>query len=164
MELQVLDRVHLDALLAFERESRAWFAASIPDRGDAYFAEFAERLDALLADQAAGELAFHVLVDDDGAIIGRFNLVDLEDGTADVGYRVAEAVAGRGIATAMLRELCLRARQEYGLTTLTAATTHDNVASRKVLLRAGFTEVGPADPSKIGGGSGPAFRRDLDDL
>ncbi|MEV4065036.1 hypothetical protein [Nonomuraea dietziae] len=37
-ELQRLRSDHASALLAFERENRAYFAASIPDRGDAYFA------------------------------------------------------------------------------------------------------------------------------
>jgi [ribosomal protein S5]-alanine N-acetyltransferase len=36
--LQRLRRDHAAALLAFELESRAFFAASIPDRGDDYFA------------------------------------------------------------------------------------------------------------------------------
>ena len=46
---------------------------------------------------------FHVLLDGDGAVVGRFNLYNLEDGTAEVGYRVAQQVAGRGVATSTLR-------------------------------------------------------------
>jgi len=38
--------------------------------------------------------------------VGRFNPYDLKDGTAEVGYRVAEQVAGCGVATSTLRELC----------------------------------------------------------
>ncbi len=34
---------HAPALLAFERENRAYFAASVPDRGDAYFTDFDAR-------------------------------------------------------------------------------------------------------------------------
>ncbi|MFG1955235.1 hypothetical protein [Micromonospora sp. NPDC048830] len=45
---------HAPALLRFERENRAYFARSVPDRGDAYFAGFAARHAALLAEQAAG--------------------------------------------------------------------------------------------------------------
>ncbi|NUV38105.1 GNAT family N-acetyltransferase, partial [Streptomyces sp. KAI-27] len=36
-ELQRLRADHAPALLAFERENRAWFARTISDRGDAYF-------------------------------------------------------------------------------------------------------------------------------
>ena len=54
--------------------------------------------------QALG--VFHVLVGDDGEVLGRFNLVGIEDGTADLGYRVAEKAAGRGVATAAVLEVC----------------------------------------------------------
>jgi hypothetical protein len=39
-ELQLLRADHAQALLGFETENRAYFAASIPDRGDDYFANF----------------------------------------------------------------------------------------------------------------------------
>ena len=43
-----------------------------------------------------------------------------------------------------------------------AATSHGNVASQRVLLNAGFTEVGPADPSDIGGKEGAWYQRNID--
>ncbi|GAA3488497.1 GNAT family N-acetyltransferase [Streptomyces cremeus] len=142
-ELQLLRADHAPALLAFERENRAFFAAAIPDRGDAYFAEFEARHQALLDEQATGTIAFHVLVDETtGEILGRFNLVDLHDGTADVGYRLAEKATGRGLATAAVLDLCSLAATRYGLHTLNAATTLDNTASHQVLTRTGFTPTG----------------------
>lgn len=147
-ELQRLRPDHAPALLAFERENRAYFAASVPDRGDDYFTHFEARHAALLAEQATGTCHFHVLVDTDphgegqGRILGRFNLVDATDGSAELGYRVAEKATGRGLATTALRHLCTLAAEEYGLTTLRATTTLDNPASRTVLTRAGFTPTG----------------------
>jgi ribosomal-protein-alanine N-acetyltransferase len=41
---------------------------------------------------------------------------------------------------------------------LRAATTYDNVASQKVLAKAGFVPVGPAKP---GGRPGTWYQRDL---
>ena len=38
-DLQLVRLDHAPALLVFERENRAYFAASIPDRGDEFFAE-----------------------------------------------------------------------------------------------------------------------------
>ncbi|CAL9654155.1 hypothetical protein SUDANB21_06746 [Streptomyces sp. enrichment culture] len=102
-ELQRLHAGHAPAVLAFELANRAYFAASVPDRGDAFFDRFTDRFDALLAEQEAGVCAFHVLVGDDGSVLGRFNLVDIEDHTAELGYRVAERVTGRGVATATVR-------------------------------------------------------------
>lgn len=160
-DLRRLHAAHAPAVLAFERANRAYFAASISDRGDAYFAEFPARFDALLADQEAGGGAYYVLVADDGTILGRFNLIFTGAHTAELGYRVAEHAAGHGVATATVRELCLRAAADHGLRTLRAATAHENRASRKVLAKAGFVPAGPADPAHLGGKSGTWFRRDL---
>lgn len=157
-ELQLLRADHAPALLAFERENRAYFAASIPDRGEDYFARFDERHRDLLAEQEAGVCRFHVLVGTAGEVLGRVNLVDVADGAADLGYRIAERAAGRGLATSAVREVCGLAAGRYGLTTLRAATTYDNAASRAVLARTGFTVTGE---TQLSGRPGLTFRRHL---
>ncbi|MEU2310091.1 GNAT family N-acetyltransferase [Streptomyces misionensis] len=161
-ELKRLHADHAPAVLAFELANRAYFAASVSDRGDEYFERFADRHSALLAEQEAGISAFYVLVAEDGSVLGRFNLYDIEDGTADLGYRVAQHVAGRGVATATVRELCRLAAERHGLRTLRAAASHTNVASRKVLVKAGFVPVGPADPADLGGKPGTWYQCDLE--
>ena len=157
-ELQRLRADHAPAVLAFELANRAYFAGFISDRGDEYFDQFSERHNALLAEQDAGICACYVLVGEDGSVLGRFNLYEIKDGTAELGYRVAQQVAGRGVATATVRELCQLAAAQYGLRTLMAATTHKNVASQRVLIKAGFVPVGPAD---IVGKPGTWYQRDL---
>jgi ribosomal-protein-alanine N-acetyltransferase len=158
--LQRLQAGHAAAVLAFELANRAYFAASISDRGDDFFDRFTERYNALLAEQEAGVCACYVLVAEDGSILGRFNLVDIHDHSAELGYRVAQHVAGRGVATAAVRELCRLAAQQ-GLRTVRAATAHQNAASQKVLTKAGFVRVGPADPAHLGGKPGTWYQRDL---
>ena len=160
-ELQRLHAGHAPAVLAFELANRAYFAASVSDRGDEFFGQFTERHSALVAEQEAGIGAFYVLVAEDGSVLGRFNLVNFEDGTAELGYRVAQHVAGRGVATATVRELCRLAAARHGLRTLRAATARGNAASQKVLTKAGFVPVGPADPADLGGKSGTWYQRDL---
>jgi ribosomal-protein-alanine N-acetyltransferase len=39
-ELQLVRTDHAPALLAFEQENRSYFAASIPDRSDGFFASW----------------------------------------------------------------------------------------------------------------------------
>ena len=160
-ELEQLRAGHAPAVLAFELANRAYFATFINDRGDEFYDRFTEGHNASLAEQEAGTCAFHVLVAEDGSVLGRFNLYDIEDGTAVVGYRVAQHVAGHGVATATLRELCRLAAAQYGLRTLRAATSHENVASQKVLTNAGFVPAGPADPANLGGKPGTWYQRDL---
>jgi ribosomal-protein-alanine N-acetyltransferase len=157
-ELQRLRPAHAPAVLAFELANRAYFTAFISDRGDEFYDRFAERHNALLAEQEAGICACYVLVGDDGSVLGRFNLYEIKDGTAELGYRVAQHVAGRGVATAGARELCRLAAAQHGLHTVRAATTLANVASQRVLVKAGFVPVGPAD---IGGKPSTWYQRDL---
>lgn len=141
-ELQLVRLEHAPALLAFERENRAYFTAVIPDRGDEFFAEFDAHHAQLLESQAAGTDYFHVLVAEDGGVVGRVNLVRVADGSAELGYRIAEKAAGQGLATAAVREVRELAAKQYGLTKLRARLTTDNPASRKVLERNGFIAVG----------------------
>jgi len=142
-DLQVLRLEHASALLAFERENRAYFAASIPDRGDAFFAEFDARLAQLLAWQAAGTEYPHVLVTEGGEVVGRVNLTGVAEESAELGYRIAQKAAGQGLATAAVHQVCARAATVYGLTRLRARVTLDNPASRKVLEHNGFVAQGP---------------------
>lgn len=140
--LQVLRRDHAAAVLAFERENRAYFAAVIPDRGDEFFAEFDTRYAQLLAWQADGTDYFHLLVTESSEVVGRVNLVEVAAGSAELGYRIAQKAAGQGLATAAVRQVRERAATEYGLTRLRARVTLDNPASRKVLEHNNFVAVG----------------------
>jgi [ribosomal protein S5]-alanine N-acetyltransferase len=160
-KLQRLSAGHAPAVLAFELANRAYFAASVSDRGDEFYEQFTEGHNALLAEQEAGIGAYYVLVAEDGSVLGRFNLYRVEDGTAELGYRVAQHVAGRGVATATVRELCRLAAARHRLRALKAATTHQNVASQKVLTKAGFVPAGPADPAHLGGKPGTWYQLDL---
>jgi ribosomal-protein-alanine N-acetyltransferase len=160
-ELQLLRADHAAAVLAFESANRAYFAASISDRGDEYFERFAELHEARLAEQDAGTGAFYLLLDEDGSVLGRFNLVFVDDDAAVLGYRVAQHAAGRGVATATVRDMCSFAGSRHGIRTLRAATSHANLASRHVLLNAGFHPVGPAGPADLGGKRGTWYERDV---
>ena len=162
-ELQHLRADHAPSVLAFERENRAYFAISISDRGDDYFEHFTEQHVARLAEQEAGTGAYYVLVAEDGSVLGRFNLVLVGDGVAQLGYRVAQHVAGRGVATTTVRELCRLAAARHGVRTIRAAAADANAASQRVLLKAGFVPVGPADRSDLGGKTGTWYQRELDD-
>ncbi len=157
-ELQQLRHDHAPALLAFERENRAYFAASIPDRGDDYFTHFDARHSELLAEQAAGLHHFHVLIGKGGEVLGRVNLVDVADGSAELGFRIAEKAAHRGLATSAVRQVITLAATDYGLSTLRAATTVENAGSRAVLARTGFV---PAGETVLGGRPALRFTRCL---
>jgi ribosomal-protein-alanine N-acetyltransferase len=164
-ELEPLRADHAPAVLAFEQVNRSYFATTISDRGDDFFDHFGERHEELLALQDAGTSAFYLLVDEDGSILGRFNLVNFDRGTATLGFRVAQHAAGRGVATATVVGLCRLAGARHGLRRLKAATPLANSASQKVLAKAGFALVGPVEKAEqatqLGGKAGVWYERDL---
>lgn len=141
-DLQLVRLDHAPALLAFELENRAYFAAVIPDRGDEFFAEFDTRQAQLLAQQAAGTDYFYLLVAEGGEVVGRINLVKVADGSAELGYRIAQKATGQGLATAAVRKVRELAATKHGLTSLRARVTLDNPASSKVLEHNGFVANG----------------------
>jgi [ribosomal protein S5]-alanine N-acetyltransferase len=61
------------------------------------------------------------------------------DDEVELGYRVAAAWWGRGIATEMASALVGVARDRLGLAEIVAFTLPYNVASRRVMEKAGFT-------------------------
>jgi len=160
-ELQLLRADHESAVLAFELANRAFFAMTISDRGDAYFEHFTEQHNERVAEQEAGLGAYYLLVAVDASVLGRFNLIFGPPGTAVLGYRVAQHACGRGVATATVRDLCQLAATRHGVRTLRAATAHCNAASQKVLTKAGFVPIGPAEPVDLGGKQGTWYQRDL---
>ena len=57
--------------------------------------------------------------------------------------------------------MCSLAVRDHGLRTLRAAVSSTNPASQRVLTKAGFVAIGPADPSELGGKTGTWYELDL---
>ena len=135
-------------MLAFERVNRQFFARNTGDRGDAFFAEFPARHARLVAENESGTSMLFAVRDRHGRVVGRVNIGLAEDGSGEIGYRIAEDACGRGVATAAVA-LALRAAAERGITRVEAMTTADNVASRRVLEANGFTPATDREPTEI---------------
>jgi RimJ/RimL family protein N-acetyltransferase len=71
------------------------------------------------------------------------------DGVVDIGYGIAEARQGRRHASDAVRALADIGRAT-GIRMLTAETSVDNQASRRVLENAGFRKVGERDDPEDG--------------
>ena len=83
------------------------------------------------------------IVDDDGAFLGIAVVpeIDRETRTAELGYVVAPAARGRGVATEALRQLTAWAF-ELGMVRLELLISVDNAASKKVAQRCGYAREG----------------------
>lgn len=72
------------------------------------------------------------------------------DGVVEIGYSVAASHRERGYATEMVRAMTARALGIQGVTSVVAEAHEFNVASLKVLERAGFVKVGAGrDPGHL---------------
>ena len=128
---------------------RAFMAPWEPDREESWFTVDGQRamIERLLEDQQRGAACLHVILDDDGSVVGRVNLNNIVRGpflSCHLGYWVAESANGRGLATEAVRELVGFGFTELGLHRVQAGTLLHNVASQKVLHRNGFARFGLA--------------------
>ncbi|HTD03620.1 GNAT family N-acetyltransferase [Undibacterium sp.] len=153
MQLNLLQQRDAEQLLQFESANRAWFDQFIEDRGDWFYTR--EGMRAHIADfhekYAAGSLYPCLVLDDDGHIVGRVNLRDIErqSGTARLGYRVAAHCAGRGVASAAVIQVLEIARVHLHLQQLIAHVSVENLASIRVLEKSGFARTGMRDRKSV---------------
>ncbi|MGK5052297.1 FAD-dependent oxidoreductase [Janthinobacterium sp. RB2P8] len=131
-------------VLAFEQANRAWFERHIDRRPDDFYSVdgIHAHVAQFLEEHAQGRMHPCVIVDEHGQLIGRANLKDIDRkrGVAEVGYRIGQQQAGRGLATAALQYLIALAQDEWRLSSLCAYAIDGNGASIRVLERCGFAQ------------------------
>lgn len=118
-------------------------------------AAYTEMLDGCLAHPEQWEwYAIWMIELKDGTHIGELCFKGLaENGSAEIGYGIAEEHQGHGYATEAVSALTGWALSQPGVMSITAETESSNIASQKVLNRAGFMPSGEA------GEEGPLFVR-----
>jgi RimJ/RimL family protein N-acetyltransferase len=84
------------------------------------------------------------IVDDEGEFLGLALApqIDRETRTAELGYVVAPAARGRGVATEALRQLTDWAFAELGMLRLELMISVENAGSKKVAERCGYVREG----------------------
>jgi ribosomal-protein-alanine N-acetyltransferase len=162
MTIRTLQPDDAAALLAFELDNRDWFEQHVAARSPAFYtrAGVTTHITDYLDAHRVGAMLPCVLVDATGSIVGRANLrhIDRAAGTAEVGYRVARTMAGRGLASLALGHLVQAARTQYGLTRLDAWISDDNPGSLKVVGKWGFVRIASAPQiAVVRGQDSPAY-------
>ena len=137
------------ALARMEQEDRGFFAPWGPAREESWFTVQGQRAEVLLKleQHRLGLTVPHVVLDDDGAIVGRINLNNVVRGafqSCSVGYWIRSAANGRGHATAAVATMLRVAFDDLGLHRVEAGTLVHNAGSQRVLERNGFTRYGLA--------------------
>lgn len=112
------------------------------------------RSDALLDREFAGKTQWVVLADAEPVGWITLDVTSREHGVASVGYTLATAAHGRGIATAAVQALTILAFATSGLDLqrLEAVAAITNIASQRVLEKAGFQREGVASGLLVIGG------------
>lgn len=146
--LKTIESTDAEKLFEFELENRSFFEQMIPSRGDDYynFEYFKKRHEALLDEQALGVSYYYLIQDKNDSILGRINLVDIEESQilGHLGYRIGQIYTGKGIATKALKML-LETITEKGIRQIKAKTTTNNTASQKILEKNGFKYIATGD-------------------
>ncbi|BCY14596.1 GNAT family N-acetyltransferase [Actinoplanes sp. L3-i22] len=140
--LTVDDVPELAAVLAANRD---YLAPWDPIRDDSYYTEDGQRK--IVSEVLRGGGSLPHVIRADGELIGRVNLNNLVRGpfqSCSLGYWVASAHAGRGVASFAVAEILRRAFTEYDLHRVEAGTLLTNERSQRVLLKNGFERFGTA--------------------
>ncbi len=135
-------------LAALDRDNREYLAPFEPVRDEEFFTDAgqAARLAAAMAERDEGR-AYPYGIEVDGELAGRVDVTNVVRGpfcSGSLGYWVAAAHTGRGVATAAVRAVLIDCFGRHGLHRLEAGTVVDNLPSPAVLRHNGFTLIGRA--------------------
>jgi ribosomal-protein-serine acetyltransferase len=148
--VQAGDADELDALVEANREYLARWMPWAPAQTRESTRDF---IDTAIAQQAA-ENGFQAVLVVDGAIAGVFGYhgIDRVHHRTTLGYWLAEAAQGRGLATRAVAALIDHAFGEWGLHRVEIRAAVDNAPSRAVCERAGLTFEGELrEAERVGG-------------
>ncbi|MDQ0755941.1 GNAT family N-acetyltransferase [Arthrobacter sp. B3I4] len=148
VSLRVLRPGDASALAAAYVRNREYLSRWEPERPEEYYTEAWQGADVArrLAAMEAGE-GCPLGLFAGGTLVGRFNLAGIVRGafqSAGLGYWVDSAYAGRGLASAAVQVIVGTARDDLGLHRIEASTLPHNLGSQRVLLKAGFQQIGMA--------------------
>ena len=141
--LELLSEENSLDVYSFEKENREYFERNLPPRPANYFdlEAFYKIIAQLLMEQENHDTYMHLIRDSQGMMVGRINLSVLgsDRKTAELGYRIGENVTNLGYASEAVKLVLDKAFHTYGLNRIIAGTATDNLASKRVLLKNGFT-------------------------
>jgi RimJ/RimL family protein N-acetyltransferase len=142
VRLEPLSERHVGELEALVADPDVLHFTRVPEPAPAGFARrWVERYE---QGREAGTHFGFAAVDGDGAFLGLAlaPAFDAEGREVELGYIVAPAARGRGVATAMVRELTRWAFEELGALRAYLLIDATNAASLRVAERAGYVHEG----------------------
>ncbi len=147
INIKLLDESYEKELFRFELENRTFFERKSLSRGSSYydFNNFRTIIKELIEEQKKDLVYMYLIIDDNGEIVGRVNLVSIIRGNlnkAELGYRMAEKHQGKGYTTRAVKLVLDEAANNHKLHRIEAGTSSDNIGSQIVLIKNGFQFAG----------------------
>lgn len=143
ISLELMSKENSIDIYFFEKENRKYFEQNLLPRPTDYFnsESFKEITNELLIEQDNHEVYLHLIRNSQNIMIGRINLIILgsDKKTAELGYRIGENYTNLGYASEAVKIALDKAFNSYGLNKIIAGTATDNFASKKILIKNGFT-------------------------
>ena len=143
ISLELMSEANSLEVYSFEKENWEYFERNVLPRSENYFDSegFKEITRELLTEQENHDIYMHLIRDSQGVMVGRINLSVLgsDRKTAELGYRIGEKYTNLGYASEAVKLVLDKAFTTYGLNRIVAGTATDNMASKRVLLKNGFT-------------------------
>lgn len=138
-EIRDADAAALFVLHGDARVMRYWSSSAWTDPAQAQ-----ELLQRLSRDRAAGAMPWAIATREDDALIGTVTLFNISDThrRAEIGYALASAQWGRGLASEALRAVLHHAFDAMQLERVEADTDPRNESSLRMLARLGFQREG----------------------
>jgi RimJ/RimL family protein N-acetyltransferase len=142
VRLQPLSEQHLDALAAIAEDPAVLRFTRVPDPPPPGFAR--HWLGVYEEGRETGSREAFAALDAEGAFVGVGVApeIDQEGRQAELGYVVAPAARGRGVATEILRQLTDWALDELGMLRVYLIVDVENPASNRVAERCGYVREG----------------------
>ena len=148
----MIETSHLKIYAASEEQMEAFIAV---ETDEVMRIAYTEMLEGCLAHPNQWEwYAIWMIEKKDGTHVGELCFKGItEEGTAEIGYGIAEDYQGCGYATEAVSALVDWALKQPGVSCVTAETEENNIASQRVLKKSGFIPMGEI------GEEGPLFAR-----
>ncbi len=105
--------------------------------------EAREALEFLISryDSADGPFVYPIITNDSGKNIGYVQLCQLDDGSWEIGYHVANKFTGQGYATEAVKAFLPVITQKLNIKEIYGICLAENTASVRVLEKCGFVQV-----------------------
>ncbi|SHO54519.1 GNAT family N-acetyltransferase [Vibrio quintilis] len=145
IRIELISTEDVDELLEFELTNRSWFDLHISPRNEDFYSPqgVKSQISEFLSLHTHGKMYPMLIRTGSNEICGRINVHRIEsgNGTGELGYRIGERFASKGIASKAVNRLISYLVSESKLGVLKAIVLTSNLGSRKVLERNGFRKV-----------------------